>query len=75
MGEYPSGDGTVLIKRQPQVRFLPLLPLTNKITRRIIMVRNRLYYENRISLLESRHGRENGRIIAKLRRVLRKIDE
>ena len=39
------------------------------------MVRNRLYYENRITLLESRHGRENGRIIAKLRRILRKIDE
>ena len=39
------------------------------------MVRNRLYYENRIALLEARHGRENGRIIAKLRRILRKIDE
>ena len=39
------------------------------------MVRNRLYYENRIALLESRPGRENGRIIAKLRRILRKIDE
>lgn len=39
------------------------------------MVRNRLYYENRIALLESRAGKDNGRIIAKLRRILRKIDE
>lgn len=39
------------------------------------MVRNRLYYENRIALLESRHGRENGRIIAKLRRILRNLED
>lgn len=39
------------------------------------MVRDRLYYKNRIALLESRHGRENGRIIAKLRRILRNLSE
>lgn len=39
------------------------------------MKRDRLYYENRIALLESRAGKDNSRIIAKLRRILRKIDE
>ena len=39
------------------------------------MVRNRLYYENRIALLESRAGKENGRIIAKLCRILRNLED
>ena len=39
------------------------------------MIRNRLYYENRIALLESRAGKDNGRIIAKLRRILRKLED
>lgn len=39
------------------------------------MIRNRLYYENRIALLESRTGKDNGRIIAKLRRILRKLED
>ena len=34
-----------------------------------------LKIRNRIALLESRHGRENGRIIAKLRRILRNLGE
>lgn len=36
------------------------------------MKRDRLYYENRISLLKSR-DRDNGRVIAKLKRKLRKV--
>lgn len=36
------------------------------------MARNMLYYENRIALLESRK-KDNGRIIAKLRREMRKL--
>ena len=36
------------------------------------MKRDRLYYENRINLLKSRK-RDNGRIIAKLERKLRKL--
>ena len=36
------------------------------------MTRDRLYFENRISLL-SNSGRENGRIIKKLQRRLRKL--
>lgn len=39
------------------------------------MVRNRLYYENRIALLESRADKDNGRIIAKLRRILRNLED
>ena len=36
------------------------------------MTRDKLYFENRISLLSNR-GRENGRIIKKLQRRLRKL--
>lgn len=39
------------------------------------MVRNRLYYENRIALLECRAGKDNSRIIAKLRRILRNLED
>ena len=37
------------------------------------MIRNALYYENRIRLLSSRTTKENGRIIAKMRRKLYKL--
>lgn len=39
------------------------------------MTRTVLYYKNRIALLESRTGKENKRIIAKLKRKLRKLEE
>ena len=40
-----------------------------------LVMRTRLYYENRIALLKSRTTKDNGRIIAKLERKLRQIDE
>ena len=39
------------------------------------MYRTVLRYQNRIDLLSGRSGRENGRIIAKLKRQLRKMQE
>lgn len=39
------------------------------------MTRTVLYYKNRIALLESRTNRDNKRIIAKLKRQLRKLEE
>ena len=39
------------------------------------MVKNKLYYENRIALLESRAGKDNQRIVAKLRRILRNLEK
>ena len=39
------------------------------------MYRNVLHYQNRIDLLSSRAGRDNGRIIAKLKRQIRKMQE
>ena len=38
------------------------------------MTRTKTYYENRVSLLTGR-GRDNSRIVRKLMRRLRKIDE
>ena len=38
-----------------------------------MMIRDKFYYENRINLLLSR-GKENGKIIAKLRRQLRNLE-
>lgn len=37
-------------------------------------MRDKLYYENRIKLLKSR-SKDNGRIIRKLERVLRKLNK
>ena len=39
------------------------------------MVRNKLYFENRIALLKSRSGRENARIIKKLQREIRLLEK
>ena len=39
------------------------------------MNRTVLHYQNRIDLLTGRSGRENGRIIAKLKRRIRKLQE
>ena len=39
------------------------------------MNRTVLYYQNRIDLLSSRAGRENGKIVAKLKRQIRKLQE
>jgi transcription initiation factor IIE alpha subunit len=39
------------------------------------MYRTVLRYQNRIDLLSGRAGRENGKIIAKLKRQLRKLQE
>lgn len=36
------------------------------------MIRNKLYYENRIALLESRPKAENQKVIKKLKRKLKK---
>ncbi len=38
------------------------------------MYRTVLHYQNRIDLLSSRAGRENSRIIAKLKRQIRKLE-
>lgn len=38
------------------------------------MRRDRLYYENRISALKGR-GKDNGKIIAKLKRKLRQLSD
>lgn len=38
------------------------------------MVRNELYYQNRINLLMGR-GTENGKIVKKLQRQLRKLEK
>ena len=39
------------------------------------MVRDVRYYENRVALLSGRAGRENGKVIAKLQRKIRKLQE
>ena len=39
------------------------------------MKKTALYYKNRIALLESRTKKDNGRIVAKLKRKLRALDE
>lgn len=39
------------------------------------MIRNIDYYQNRINLLESRKGRENGNIIKKLHRKIRSLQK
>lgn len=39
------------------------------------MRRDRLYYENRISTLKGRGKKDNGKIVAKLERKLRKLPE
>lgn len=39
------------------------------------MVRDIRYYENRISLMEGRAGRENGNIIKKLKRKIRNLQK
>ena len=39
------------------------------------MDRDILHYQNRIELMESRHGRENGNIVAKLKRKIAKLKE
>jgi hypothetical protein len=39
------------------------------------MTRTKLYYQNRIALLEGRTKKDNGRIIAKLKRKIRLLDD
>ena len=39
------------------------------------MNRDRLYYENRIATLKGRKKKDNGKIVAKLERKLRKLPE
>lgn len=39
------------------------------------MIRNALYYKNRIRLLSSRTNKDNGKIISKLKRKLLKCGE
>ena len=39
------------------------------------MMRDILYYQNRIDLMEGRAGRENDKIIAKLKRKIAKLKE
>lgn len=39
------------------------------------MIRDITYYQNRINLLESRKGKDNGNIIRKLKRRIRNLAE
>ena len=39
------------------------------------MTRSELYYQSRINLLKERTGKENGKIIAKLQRKIRKLKQ
>ena len=40
-----------------------------------MFIRDIRHYENRIELMEGRSGRENGKIIAKLKRKMAKLKE
>ncbi len=39
------------------------------------MIRDELYYQNRINKLESRHGKENKNIVNKLKRQIRNLNK
>lgn len=39
------------------------------------MYRNELHYQNRIELLTNRTGKENAKIVAKLKREIKKLEE
>ena len=39
------------------------------------MIRDIRYYQNRITLLEARSGRENGNIVRKLKRKIRSLQK
>ena len=73
---YPNGKEPVLktgdVERHCRFESCARRQLI-KIEKVILMIRNKLYYQNRINLLLSR-GRDNGNIVKKLKRKLNSLD-